>query len=85
MWAATEGLVVLIAVILLFGIISLPPRPKKTRQAHDLTEITEPGIGHSMTRISDDQSQQGVSGGAVLSDSAAQHVSADPTIAARGI
>lgn len=86
MWEASEGLIILVVAILIFAVISLPPRPRKARsRLHDSPGISGLNTGIPTPKAPDNVAQKGVSGGAVLDDSSVQYVTGDSGIASRGI
>lgn len=57
MWQISEGLFVIVAIIFLFGIISLPPRHKKARPPRDEASVAKNAMTYRAANTSDAATQ----------------------------
>ncbi len=62
MWQISEGLFVIIAIIFLFGIISLPPRHKKARPFRDVGAFPEDAMAQPARASSKSAMEQAARG-----------------------
>jgi hypothetical protein len=85
MWPALEGFVVIIGLILLFGIISLPPRYRKARSRVPVRLDTAEQLAGNQTSRNLRDAQKGTPNGSGQDTySADQRLSATPSAAAEG-
>jgi hypothetical protein len=85
MWEASGSLLVIAGLILIFAIISFPPRARKARpRPNDSPEIAGLNAGIPTLNVPDNVAQKGVLGGAVLDDFSGQHVNGDSGMGALG-